>query len=261
MGSQLKLGRMSFEELGEWRGVKPQNFNRNFNTRWKEELEEYCEFTRYKEGRKYAGIEISKIYEPVYIKRGSKDYERMKKFAEEHVKKNPDITTGVWVAINYLKNFPDCELKKVTIAKYANKINNEYFGDGRKKKEGIKGTSKIVTGISKNSEPRVLTPEEEERRFELYQKYYVEKQKESCNITKEELEEILCSEELEHIEINNEGILINEEELKKVTERYKKFKASEAFKDFMFACLKEFGGWPIQGKKYTLVKNFENNTK
>ena len=69
---ELKLGVMTNKELADWFGIKEGSFRRNKDKKL-EELRNFAEFER-KKGK----IEIKKIIEPVYSKRGSEAYQIVK---------------------------------------------------------------------------------------------------------------------------------------------------------------------------------------
>lgn len=245
---ELKIGKMTYEELAEWRGVQTNNVYKNFK-KFSEELSEYCRFERCKKGRKYAGVEIIEIYTPVYIKKRSKDYERMKKFVPIHVDKYPDIVTGIHVAVEYQKAYKDCTLKLKTLAAYANKIIKEFYGDGKIVRYGTHGISKIIAGVSWEHIPRAMTEEELKKRHELLEEFVYKPQREMIgNLSYEEETELVGA-------LNDcaaKGAITKEEMLKasiKKEDDKEPFDPNWAYQEFRYACCDEFGGWPIKAKK------------
>lgn len=228
---ELRLGKMTEAEIAEWRGVTEASLHKNFS-KYEKEFEEYCSFVRYKEGRKYAGIDIKEIYnEIIYINKGSKDYERMKEFIPNHIKENPSITTGTWMAICYLEKYPDAKIQQSTASVYARQICKEWYP-----KEGIinsltsnrkgneKGYYERVVGLSFDGKPRLLTKEEEQLKEQLYERFIINplKNKKAMN-----------------------EIILNVEDGRK-----QNFDLGAAYFQLKDVLHDETGGWLISGRKY-----------
>lgn len=265
---ELHTGRMTFEELTEWKThirkseltdiveiakleKAANNLRRKFKGGFDKELSKYCEFERYKENGKYAGVNITKILDEknkIYVK--STEIKKLGDFIITHVSENEKHnyapTSGTWVAEKYLQVNPNCGLTYGTIEHYSRKILKEYYGDGIKVKEGTKGISKCIPCISVEKEPIKLTSWQLERRRELFKEYVTDPMAASMeNCTAEAKDRIMDS----------ATDIINFGESRKVKKKLQRLVAKEtgfdievAFRNWGEACKKEFGGWPISGR-------------
>lgn len=247
----LHLGKMTYAEIGKWRGITEASAKKNFS-RIQKELEEYCTFTRYKDENKvFAGIEVTEIFDSKeYVKKKSKGYKQLEKYCLEQWVPNREgnITTNTVTAKRFIEDVPDHILSESTAAKYASKIYLEHFGDGRYKKRGKSGISEEVLGISIDHEPRLLTPEERELYFMLLDKHIISPQKKRFdNIDKEQLGKDFSYLEKQKKKHNKK---VSDLDFKGIFDKQDSFNYEQAWYNFRNEFNVKTGGWPITGRMY-----------
>ena len=119
---ELKLGKMANKELAEWFGIQLNSFK----ARKKNRLEELKAFAKFEEI--YGGVNILKIIEPVYSKKGSTSKQIIfDEFLNEWDKSGLDTVNNVTDKI-YFKRGNELTVLKSTGYQYALQARNEYFG-------------------------------------------------------------------------------------------------------------------------------------
>lgn len=124
---ELKVGKISNQELAEWFGIKPASFSKNKATK----LEELKLFADYEIDEKTNKIIITKVISPIYQKLGSKTYQKVK----EKVDEIWDITgldtcSRVGSRIHEILVNEDANFNKAesTVEIYTRKGRNELYG-------------------------------------------------------------------------------------------------------------------------------------
>jgi hypothetical protein len=211
---KLKLGVMSNKELADWFGIKEGSFKNNK----KKKLEVLKDFAEFEE--KAGKIYITKIYNGVYSKQGSKSYQKIKDKVDEcWYEDGLDSCKRVGEEVQeVLKG--EVNLSSSTIYDYTRRSRNELYGVPFKE-EGSLGKCVYLwckkEGEGINTRYNLLTDEEEEIKQGLIKKYFgdaTEKQifikgmVEMGEIRKEEAWELL--EELTNMKGNNFMLFLGE---------------------------------------------------
>lgn len=257
MSIQLHLGKMTYEEIAQWRETSyTPSFCKKFKTREIPILKEYCEFSRYKENGEFAGINITKIFGPTeYIQKKSKGYKELEKYCLEVwvPQKQNGITTNSFTAQNYINDIPNHILSESTASKYLSKIYYEHFGNGRDKTKGISGMSEEVLGISIDHSPRILTKEEEDLYYSLFDEYILRPRKNRF----EDMDVKQLAKDFSQIEWESKKDGLNRQEenekFKEAVCKQDNFNYKEAWGSFRERFHEVTGGWPILGKKYDKI--------
>lgn len=119
---ELKLGRMSNQELADWFGIGISSFK----NRKRKKLEELSTFAKWEDA--YGGVNILEIYNPVYSKKGSAAKQIIfDEFLNEWDKSGLDTVSNVTDKI-YFKRGNELTVLKQTGYKYALQARDEYFG-------------------------------------------------------------------------------------------------------------------------------------
>lgn len=167
---QLKLGIMSNKELADWFGISQGYFSREKNKK----LEELKLFAKFEEiGNKTKKIKILEIYEPVYSKKGSENFQEIYNSIDEAWNKDGlDSCRRVSEAIMEKKQLP---IAQSTAERYTAKGRNLLYG----KPFEYSGTLGRCTYVLCKKEGEGIqthyarfTPEEEEIKKKLIQKYF-----------------------------------------------------------------------------------------
>ena len=205
---ELKLGQMTNQELAQWFDITVKSFT---NTK-KKRLEELKYFADFYENK--GKVVITKIINPVYSKRVTTNYEKVKdKIDEVWSSDGLDTCTRVGNEIyeQLTKEDNDFNLQDTTVIAYTRKGRNELYG------RPFVGGGQIGNCIylwckrdRKTGRYSFLTPEEQEIKQKLQTKYFgdaTEKQIlvkgmiESGEISKEEAWQVL--EELTNMNTGN----------------------------------------------------------
>lgn len=119
---ELKLGKMTNQELAEWFGISISSFK----NRKKSKLKELDAFAKFKDV--YGGVEILEIYNPVYSKKGSASKQIIfDEFLNEWNESGLDTVSNVTKKI-YFKRGNDLTVVEQTGYRYALQARDEYFG-------------------------------------------------------------------------------------------------------------------------------------
>lgn len=204
----LKLGRMTNDELANWFDVQPETLRKkraNYITK----LEEYCEFENLR-----GAVNITKIYNDIYIKRNSKAYQYYLDNLPKVWHFN-QIETCSRVAAELFK--PENNIKESTGEKYTIAARDEIIGKptDHTNSHCYYCLAKLYRGAEKKDnryEP--LTEQDEQIMTELYNKYYG---------TKDQVKKrMLTLEKVRHNEISKEeayDIMFNEKDYKSYIEK------------------------------------------
>ncbi len=169
---QLKLGKMTREELAKWFNVKPQTYTQSK----KKKLEELKIFADFKEV--YGGVEITNIKIPIYAKRGSRAYNIIKEnFAKTWHKSGYDtaarVGSQIWKENKDLQNM----VSEKTAKAYTSRVRTEFYGRVYKKEQGIFGWCKYAYVVSNEwKEAILLTDEQSNQVAELIHRVYTNEQ-------------------------------------------------------------------------------------
>lgn len=172
MGGKMELhtGKYLNKDLAEWFGISQGSFN----TKKEKKLEELKDFADFHlEGKK---VVIDKVLIPIYSKRGSDAYQKIKeKIDEVWSESGLDSCSRVGEEIFYdlVENDVDFNLKNTTVYNYTIRGRNELYG----KPFGEAGTlgSCIYTWCKKDEETGTYLPlssEEQKIKSELQTKYF-----------------------------------------------------------------------------------------
>lgn len=165
---QLKLGKMTSQELSEWFGVKVRSFSNN-RERYFDKLKYFANFEPV-----YGGVVIKEIYVEEYDKGISKDDEFFVQEIEKCVKEQHGLASISGVANIYsfteegrTKSFSQNERRMSAAAK-------RQFGNYGDKKGGLSGMREREWAIklSDNNEYRRLTNDERELLHKIAEAYY-----------------------------------------------------------------------------------------
>ena len=198
MPKELELKVYTNKEIAQWFGITPNYFSKNKEKKL-EELKAFADFEQV--GNKQKKIKITHIYEPVYFKRGSEAFNKIKAQVDE-VWDESGIDTCSRVSEKILmKNNYTLSIKESTVYNYTLRSRNDLYGKPFDQKGGTLGTCRY-SWVKEDEEGglRELTQEEEEIKQKLIKKYYgdaTEKQilvqgmVEAGEITKEEAWDVL----------------------------------------------------------------------
>lgn len=167
---ELSIGKMSNKELSDWFGIKETSF-RNKKKERLEELKNYAEF--YEEKGK---VVITKIIDPVYVKKSDKVYKDIVENMDSVWNKNgldSCARVGAELYNNFVVKDPKFPYEESTIITYTRKGRNELYG----KPYGDHGTigSCQYVWCKRDKETGnydFLTEEEEKVKKELQTKYF-----------------------------------------------------------------------------------------
>lgn len=198
MTKQLELRLYTSKELAEWFGISPASFYK-YREKKLEELKAFADFEQV--GNKQKKIKITYIYEPVYSKQGSANFNKIKDQVDK-VWDASGLDTCKRVSEKIMeKNNYALAIKDSTVYNYTLKSRNILYG---KPFDGVGGTlgSCRYSWVKEEEDGslRELTSEEQEIKDKLIKKYYgdaTEKQIlvqgmiEAGEITKEEAWDVL----------------------------------------------------------------------
>lgn len=184
---QLHLGFMSYEELAEWFGVKLGSFN-NAKKKKLQSLKSFADFSVVGKG-----INIKKIYIPVYSKKGSQAYQVVKQDFDNIWGKDstdPNFDTCRIVANKISDSHKELEVKDDTIYKYVINVRTEKYGHPCVEDRGAQGTCYSTWGIKEINNDgvayaRPLTAEQIKIKNQLLKKYFGANENQVENIEKE----------------------------------------------------------------------------
>ena len=170
---ELKLGKMTNKDLAEWFGISPNSLSKNITAK----LEELKYFDNYHlEGKKKKKVVIDEILEPVYQKRGSETYNKVKNNIDNVWDESGyDTCSRVGGAIYEKLKGEDEHFNYAlsTVVNYTRKGRNELYGVPFGE-EGILGSC-VYQWCKKDEETgkiRALTDEENEIKEQLQKKYF-----------------------------------------------------------------------------------------
>lgn len=170
---ELKLGKMTNKDLAEWFGISPNSLSKNITAK----LEELKYFANYHlEGNKTKKVVIDEILEPVYQKRGSETYNKVKNNIDNVWDESGyDTCSRVGGAIYEKLKGEDEHFNYAlsTVVNYTRKGRNELYGVPFGE-EGVLGSC-VYQWCKKDEETgkiRALTDEENEIKEQLQKKYF-----------------------------------------------------------------------------------------
>ena len=166
---ELKLGIMTNAELAEWFGISLQSLK----NQKKKKLEELKKFAEFEELR--GKVNIIKITIPIYMKLGSKAYQRIRdEVDKEWSEDGLDSCSRVSLKIEEkLKN--ELAVAPGTIYNYTRQSRNELYGIPFQERGSIGSCVYLwckKRGDGIDTEYSLLTEEEEELKQQLIKKYF-----------------------------------------------------------------------------------------
>ena len=161
---ELRLGKISNEELAEWFLITPKNLS-SHKGRYLKKLEEYCAFTPYR-----GGVEVTEIYKYTYSKNKNLQIVR-EEFDSSWSSTGLDTCTRVASSI-YVKRSNDLTVQVSTTARHVSQIRDEKYGKPFSEKGGPEGHCiYILCKKDDNGQPIFLTEEEEAIKKKLLKKW------------------------------------------------------------------------------------------
>jgi hypothetical protein len=247
----LHLGFNSVEELSSWRGCRTKDSFKNHYSKYKKDLEKYCSFEPcYETGQgrpSLTGVDIKEIFSSRYFikesQRNSLDYKQLLVWlppkVEELKEGKLSFKVGTYTAFaDEYKNESKSKEDAKKIAAFISEILYNFYGDGALKREGEKGRSLLVRGVSVDHKGRYMTYAEYERWKEIFKEIVLA-------YTDEEVNKVLTG-----LDIAKEYGVVGEDVAENIVEKVKKQSYGEKYIEARYAFFKEIGGWPIVGKLY-----------
>lgn len=213
---ELKLGKMTTQELAEWCGRSESYIKKNKKAWCKNNLTIYADYELYR-----GGVIITNIISPIFMSSGFQEvkdkYRKYWGYGDLAI----DTNTSCWVKMSAdMVN----EIKYDTGRKYVGQCRREDYGVARKKNkyDGQKGYCHYIFCKSIDGEPALFTEEELEIKAKLSNLYLksneedeAEKQALTAEYKRGEITEIEYAEAISNLIASDKGWLKFQEELEK----------------------------------------------